>query len=109
MKVIRLVVRLVAGNEGKKGMLKAWYASLSGERLGAIENVSMDIWPAVINVILESLSGGQAKIALDKFHIAKYLDEAVDRVRRLSTNHVCQKLVRASRAANMVFATTRRA
>lgn len=50
--------------------------------LQAIESVSMDMWPAFINATLESVPGAQEKIAFDKFHVAKYLGEAVDKVRR---------------------------
>ncbi|MCU7880824.1 MAG: transposase [Candidatus Thiodiazotropha sp. (ex Lucinoma aequizonata)] len=40
------------------------------------------MWPAFINATLESLPGAEEKIAFDKFHVAKYLGEAVDKVRR---------------------------
>ncbi|WP_419621829.1 transposase, partial [Thiolapillus sp.] len=40
--------------------------------------LSMDMWPAFINATLESLPKVEDKIAFDKFHVAKYLGEAVD-------------------------------
>nr|VFK11652.1 MAG: Transposase [Candidatus Kentron sp. LPFa]VFK27190.1 MAG: Transposase [Candidatus Kentron sp. LPFa]VFK36284.1 MAG: Transposase [Candidatus Kentron sp. LPFa] len=55
---------------------------MSGERIAAMESVSMDMWPAFINATLESIPGAEEKIAFDKFHVAKYLGEAVDKVRR---------------------------
>lgn len=73
---------LHVGSDRKKNTLKAWYASLTEEQRVAIESVSMDMWPAFINATLESLPGAKEKIAFDKFHIAKYLGEAVDKVRR---------------------------
>ncbi len=73
---------LHVGNDRKKATLKAWYESLSEEQQEAIESVSMDMWPAFINATLESLPGAKDKIAFDKFHVAKYLGEAVDKVRR---------------------------
>jgi len=66
----------------KKANLKAWYESLTQEQREAIESVSMDMWPAFINATLESLPEAEEKIAFDKFHVAKYLGEAVDKVRR---------------------------
>ncbi len=42
----------------------------------------MDMWPAYINATLEQLPDAERKIAFDKFHVAKYLGEAVDKVRR---------------------------
>lgn len=70
------------GGDRKKATLKAWYASLTEAQREAIESVSMDMWPAFINATLESLPGAEEKIAFDKFHVAKYLGEAVDKVRR---------------------------
>ena len=73
---------LHVGSDRKKATLKAWYSSLTEEQREAIESVSMDMWPAFINATLESLPGADEKIAFDKFHVAKYLGEAVDKVRR---------------------------
>jgi len=73
---------LHVGNDRKKNTLKAWNASLTEEQQTAIESVSMDMWPAFINATLESLPDAKEKIAFDKFHVAKYLGEAVDKVRR---------------------------
>lgn len=73
---------LYVGNDRKKETLKAWYESLTEAQRAAIESVSMDMWPAFINATLEGLPGAAEKIAFDKFHVAKYLGEAVDKVRR---------------------------
>lgn len=73
---------LFVGHDRKKATLKAWYESLTDEQREAIQSVSMDMWPAFINATLESLPGADEKIAFDKFHVAKYLGDAVDKVRR---------------------------
>ena len=73
---------LFVGDDRKKATLRSWYAALTDEQREAIESVSMDMWPAFINATLESLPGAKEKIAFDKFHVAKYLGEAVDKVRR---------------------------
>lgn len=73
---------LFVGEDRKKATLKAWYESLTDEQREAIESISMDMWPAFINATLESLPDADKKIAFDKFHVAKYLGEAVDKVRR---------------------------
>jgi transposase len=73
---------LFVGDDRKKATLKSWYEALTDEQQAAIESVSMDMWPAFINATLESLPGAREKIAFDKFHVAKYLGEAVDTVRR---------------------------
>ncbi|PUE02058.1 MAG: hypothetical protein C3L25_02130 [Candidatus Sedimenticola endophacoides] len=73
---------LYVGEDRTKASLKAWYESLTEEQREVIESVSMDMWPAFINATLESIPGAEEKIAFDKFHVAKYLGEAVDKVRR---------------------------
>ena len=73
---------LHVGEDRTKASLIAWYESLTEAQREAIESVSMDMWPAFINATLESLPGAQSKIAFDKFHVAKYLGDAVDKVRR---------------------------
>jgi len=73
---------LHVGSDRKKEGLKDWYDSLTEEQREAIESVSMDMWPAFINATLESIPDAEEKIAFDKFHVAKYLGEAVDKVRR---------------------------
>lgn len=70
------------GEDRKKANLIAWYESLTEAQREAIESVSMDMWPAFINATLESLPDAETKIAFDKFHVAKYLGDAVDKVRR---------------------------
>jgi len=73
---------LFVGEDRKKATLKAWYERLTDDQREAIQSISMDMWPAFINATLESLPGAEEKIAFDKFHVAKYLGEAVDKVRR---------------------------
>lgn len=69
-------------DDRRKESLVAFYASLTDKQKEAIECVSMDMWPAFIGATLESIPGAEKKIAFDKFHIAKYPGDAVDKVRR---------------------------
>jgi transposase len=69
-------------DERKKASLQSYYATLSEARKAGIESVSRDMWPAYINTALENLPGGEKKITFDKFHVVKYLNEALDKVRR---------------------------
>lgn len=71
---------MYVGEGRKKEGLKDWYGVLSEERREAIESVLMDMRPACINATLESVPGAQEKIAFDKFHVARYLGLAVDKV-----------------------------
>lgn len=58
---------------------KLW-ETLSETQLSEIESVSMDMWQAFMTSATDQVP--KAEIVHDKFHIAKYLGEAVDKVRR---------------------------
>lgn len=73
---------LHVADERKQASLDAYYAGLSKAERAAIESVSMDMWPAFINATRAALPDADAKIAFDKFHVAGYLGDAVDKVRR---------------------------
>lgn len=62
--------------------LKSYYETLNPMQKEAIEGVAMDMWPAYVGATVAAVPGAKAKIAFDKFHVAKHLGEAVDRVRR---------------------------
>lgn len=71
----------VADNRGQES-LGTYYDTLSEEQKAGIESVAMDMWPAYIRATLDAVPQAREKIAFDKFHVAKYLGDAVDKVRR---------------------------
>lgn len=73
---------LHVAEDRKKESFKGWLESLGDAELGAIESISMDMWPAYINATLEVVPGADRMICFDKFHYAKQVGEAVDKVRR---------------------------
>ena len=56
------------------------WATLSPEQKQAVEAVAVDMWEPFIQTIAQQVPG--ADIVHDKFHVSKYLGEAVDQVRR---------------------------
>lgn len=74
-------VLYVADDRGQDS-LAGFYAELTEAQKAAIESVSMDMWPAYIRATLDAIPDAREKIAFDKFHVAKYLGDAVDKVRR---------------------------
>ena len=62
--------------------LSGFYGGLSEAQKAAVESVAMDMWPAYIRATLDEIPDAREKIAFDKFHVAKYLGDAVDKVRR---------------------------
>ena len=53
---------------------------MSEEQKEQVEAVAVDMWPAFTNSVETNVR--QADIVHDRFHISKYLNEAVDKVRR---------------------------
>lgn len=75
----------------KKESLVAFYNGLTDQQKEAIECVSMDMWQGFIGATLDSIPGSEKKIAFDKYHIAKYLGDAVERVRRQEHKALLQR------------------
>ena len=63
--------------------------TLTKEQRASIEAVSIDMWQAYENSV--ETNAPQAEIVFDKFHIAKHLNEAVDKVRRAEHNELKAK------------------
>jgi len=72
------VLEVVEGRteEAADGLWK----DLSEEQKEQVEAVAIDMWSAFINSV--KTNAVQADIVHDRFHISKYLNEAVDKVRR---------------------------
>lgn len=62
--------------------LDGFWNTLSAEQLASIEAVAMDMWEAYESSVRQHVPDADEKIVFDKFHVAKHLGEAVDRVRR---------------------------
>lgn len=54
--------------------------ALNEEQVAGIRTVSMDMWKPYINMASERFP--KAEVVHDKFHLVKYLSEAIDKVRR---------------------------
>lgn len=71
----------------KKACKKLLEKSLTVEQQHGVKKVSMDMWKAFMNGCKETLPN--AKVVHDRFHLVKYLNEAIDKVRRreVKTHH----------------------
>lgn len=74
-------VLYVADGRGQEA-LDPFYEAFSKEELEAIECVSMDMWRAYLKSTRAHVPQAEEKICFDKFHVAKHLGDAVDKVRR---------------------------
>lgn len=64
----------------KEDCIKMLKENLTLKQRSEVENVSMDMWKAFISSVKEVLP--KSKIVHDRFHLVKYLNEAVDNVRK---------------------------
>ena len=60
-----------------------FYRSLDPAVLEGIQGICMDMSPAFISATMMCVPDAEAKIAFDKFHVAKNLGEAVNEVRKV--------------------------
>jgi transposase len=79
--LVRSRVLYVAEDRTQKS-LDGFWETLSQEQRTSIEAMAMDMWDPYIASVHEHLLEAGKKIVFDKFHIAKHLGEAVDKVRR---------------------------
>lgn len=78
-------------DDKKKESLEQFYLSLDQETLEGIEVVAMDMWKPYITVTTKHVPDAKKKIAFDKFHVAKMLGDAVDKVRRQEHRELMQE------------------
>lgn len=74
------VVHVDDGRE--RSILDNFFAQFPEPQRQAVASVAMDMWDAYIVAVEDHIPDAERKIAFDKFHIAKHLGEAVDKVRR---------------------------
>ena len=70
----------VEENRTKEACKKLLAKSFTTEQLNKVSAISMDMWKAFIQTAQEILPN--ASIVHDRFHLIKYLNEAIDKVRR---------------------------
>jgi len=73
---------LYVAADRKQSSLDGFWPTLTAEQLASIRGVAIDMWDPYEASLRRHLPEAQSKIVYDKFHVAKHLTEAVDRVRR---------------------------
>lgn len=83
---------LYVGDDRTQETLEAfWAMGLNDRQREGIEAVAMDMWKPYIQATKARLPDGEHKIVFDRFHVAKHLGEAVDRVRRAEAKELAAK------------------
>jgi len=70
----------------KTDSLQKYFESLSNEQKGAIKAVAMDMWQPYIQATTNCL--GEDKIVIDRFHVMKHMNKAVDEVRKMENKQL---------------------
>ncbi len=73
---------LYVADDRKAESLQGFFDEREPPELVTIEAVAMDMWKPYITVVETNIWEAEKKICFDKFHVAKYLGDAVDKVRR---------------------------
>jgi len=75
-------VLYVADDRTQASLEAFWAMGLTDEQRAGISAIAMDMWEPYVQATLARIPDAEKKIVFDKFHIAKHLNDAVDRVRR---------------------------
>jgi transposase len=73
---------LYVADDRKKESIQGFFDELEPADMIRLNVVSMDMWGPYIDVVELNVHKAEEKICFDKFHVAKYLGDAVDKVRR---------------------------
>src|SRR5246127_1323486 len=73
---------LYVAEDRTQASLDGFWETLTEAQRDSIAAIAMDMWDPYVASVSEHLREGNKKIVYDKFHIAKHLGEAVDKVRR---------------------------
>ena len=66
----------------KQEAVENFYWDTPLEHLETLESISMDMWPGYIGATLAHVPDAERKIAFDRFHVAKHIGDAVNKVRQ---------------------------
>lgn len=74
-------VQCVLG-ERTQDSLEGYWGQFSLEELAATKAIAMDMWDPYISATRELVPDADQKIVFDRFHVSRYVNDAVDKVRR---------------------------
>jgi len=69
-------------DDRKAETLETWFKTQKISDLSCLGSISMDMWDPYIKAVKEAIPDAEMKIAFDRFHVSKHINEALDKVRR---------------------------
>jgi transposase len=73
---------LAVEDDREEESLSRFWRGLSREQRAGVQTVAMDMWEPYRNATLRYVPDAAEKIVYDNFHLARYMNQAVDEVRR---------------------------
>jgi len=69
-------------NDRKAETVETWLKTQKSSDLSELRSISMDMWDPYIKAVRAAIPEAGQKIAFDRFHVSKHINEALDKVRR---------------------------
>jgi transposase len=69
-------------DDRKAETVETWLKTQGNSDLSGLNSISMDMWDAYIKAVKAVIPEAEKKIAFDRFHVSKHINEALDKVRR---------------------------
>jgi len=69
-------------DDRKAETVEKWLKTQEKSDLSGVKSISMDMWDAYIKAVKAAIPEAEEKIAFDRFHVSKHINEALDKVRR---------------------------
>jgi transposase len=69
-------------DDRKAETLTNWFKTQKTCNFRGLKSISMDMWDPFIKAVKENIEGAEEKIAFDRFHVSKHINDAVDKVRK---------------------------
>jgi transposase len=73
---------LYVAEDREQRSLDGFWSTITDQQRASIQAVALDMWDPYLASLKEHLPEAEKKAVFDKFHVAKHLGEAVDKVRR---------------------------
>jgi transposase len=73
---------LYVAEDREQSSLDGFWSTITDEQRASIRAVALDMWDPYLASLKDHLPEAEKKMVFDKFHVAKHLGEAVDKVRR---------------------------
>jgi transposase len=73
-------------DDRKAETVDKWLKTQEKSDLSGVNSISMDMWDAYIKAVKAAIPEAGKKIAFDRFHVSKHINEALDKVRRREHN-----------------------